>query len=400
LAFTARRTNLSLFEHSERQNAAKDGSIQLIRLAKPYLGPEEAAAASEVLASGMLVQGQRVSLFEKLVADRCHREHAVAVSSGTTALYLALKALGIGPGTQVLCPDLTWPSPAHAVVECGAEPVFVDVDLDEWNALPAAFAAARTAMTKAAIAIDQFGNPSRAIEIAGALPGIALIVDAACSLGSQIGSAQCGSFGEIACLSFHPRKVLTTGEGGMCLTDDPRIAQHLRELRNHGQSRSGVFEEPSGNFRLSEIAAAIGAVQMTRLDDLLARRRKLALLYQAMLPELGLRLQKSMHGAIPNYQTLGVLLPEGTGANQRDWVVQELRNNGVECSRLSYALHLTDSLKRFGPVRAMANGRTSPVSADIDSRGLALPLHPALTASEQTVVIHQLTKVLDSLAKR
>lgn len=372
----------------------------MIRLAKPYLGPEEAAAASEVLASGMLVQGPRVSLFEKLVADRCQRGHAIAVSSGTSALYLALKALGVGPGTQVLCPDLTWPSPAHAVVECGGEPILVDVDIDEWNALPAAFAEARTATTKAAIAIDQFGNPARATEIARALPGIALVVDAACSLGSQIDNAPCGSFGTVACLSFHPRKVLTTGEGGMCLTDDSHLAQQLRELRNHGQSRSGVFERSASNFRLSEIAAAIGAVQMTRLDDLLEKRRRLALLYQATLPELGLRLQKSADRAIPNYQTLGALLPERADTNQRDWVLQELRNHGVECSRLSYALHLTDSLKRFGPVRAIANGRQYPVSTEVDSRGIALPLHPALTASEQTVVIHQLTKVLDSLEKR
>jgi perosamine synthetase len=372
----------------------------MIRLAKPYLGPEEVSAAAEVLASGMLVQGERVTRFEELVAERCQRAHGVAVSNGTTALFLALKTLGVGPGSQVLCPDLTWPSPAHAIVECGGEPVLVDVDMEEWNALPAAFAAARTERTKAAIAIDQFGNPARAKEIARALPDIPLVVDAACSLGSQISQAPCGSFGVIACMSFHPRKVLTTGEGGMCLTDDPQIARHLRELRNHGQSRSGVFKQASSNFRLSEIAAAIGAVQMSRLDSLLEKRRTLALFYQATLPRLGLRLQKSSDGAIPNFQTLGALLPNGADANQRDQVVQELRRNGVESSRLSFALHLTPSLARFGPVRGTDGVRTSPASAEIEARAIALPLHPALTASEQERVVEQLAKVLDSLAIR
>lgn len=343
----------------------------------------------------MLVQGPQVALFEARVAQQCRRAYAVAVANGTSALYLALKALGVGPGQSVLCPDLTWPSPAHVIVECGAQPILVDVDGREWNASPAGLAAARTPETSAAIVIDQFGNPARALEIMQALPGLPLIVDAACSLGSRIGSAPCGSFGTIACISFHPRKVITTGEGGMCLTDDALLAERLQELRNHGQSLNGIFKCASGNFRMSEIAAAIGLAQMSRLDAILEARREQAQRYQAALPYLGLQLQQSCNEAIPNYQTFGVLLPKGTNSEKRNQIIAQLRKAAVESTRLSYALHLLPSLARFGPVRGeAASDSPGAISVDIAERGIALPLHPQLTAAEQDNVIAALLKVL------
>jgi perosamine synthetase len=369
----------------------------MIRLAKPFFSSEETSIVSQVLASGMLVQGAQIRRFEELVAAYCQREYAVAVSSGTAALYLALQALGIKPGDHVLCPDLTWPSPANAIAQNGADLILVDVDFEEWNASPSSFLSARTNQTKAIIAIDQFGNPARSREILDALPDIPLIVDAACSLGSEVDGSPAPSFGVIACLSFHPRKVLTTGEGGMCLTDDRYLSQELRELRNHGLTIDGVFARHSGNYRLSEIAAGIGVVQMSRLEEILFSRRRLADRYHSSLSGLGLRFQRSIDQALPNYQTFGVLLPPGYDFEKRDRFIQEMRLQGVECGRLSYAVHLLPSMKQFRIVENASSSLTRPVSEEVVARGIALPLHPALTLSEQDRVIETFGKMLQSL---
>jgi dTDP-4-amino-4,6-dideoxygalactose transaminase len=365
----------------------------MIRLTRPFVGDEERAAAAAVLASGMLVQGECVAAFEASVAGHVGRRHAIAVSSGTAALELALRAIGVGPGDRVLCPDLTWPSPAHAILALGAEPVLVDVAPDEWNAGPDEFASALDVRPKAAITIDQFGNPARARAIAAALPGVALVVDAACSLGSHIDGIACGAFGAIACTSFHPRKVITTGEGGMCLTDDDTVAARLRVLRNHGQSAPGVFERPAGNLRMSEIAAAIGAVQMARLPALVAARRTLGAEYDRALGALGLATQKSAPGAESNRQTLGVLLPPGRTEADRDRVVAALAAQGVEAGRLSHALHRLPHLA-ICAAAARALGRSLHHSASISARGFALPLHPALAGDEQARVVTALRDVL------
>jgi perosamine synthetase len=360
----------------------------VIPLSRSLLGPEEASAIARVLESGRLVQGDRVAEFEQLAAQRVGRAHAVAVSNGTAALRLALEALGIGPGDEVLVPDLTWPSPAHAVLELGAQPVLVDVDADEWNAQALGMAVARSERTRAAIVIDQFGCPARTAEIARALPGVLVIVDAACSLGSHTGAQACGALGSIACFSFHPRKVVTTGEGGMCVTDDAALAATLRVLRNHGQAAPGQFARASGNHRLSEIAAALGIVQLGRLDGMLEQRRALAATYTAALAEYPV--QRAPEGALRNHQTYGVLVPPH---RDRDAAVQALRERGVESGRLSYALH---SLPQFSAAarHAATAGRTFPNATAIAARGLALPLWPGLSEADQRKVIESLRAVL------
>jgi perosamine synthetase len=342
----------------------------LIRLAVPGLGDAEVAAASAVLRSGMLVQGAEVARFEALVAERTARKHAVAVGNGTTALELALAALSVGPGDEVLVPDLTWPSPAHAVVRAGATPVLVDVDLREWNTTPAAFARARTERTEVAIAIDQFGMPARVSEIAAALPGVVVLEDAACAIGSVRGDGSpAGSAPSLlSTLSFHPRKVVTTGEGGMVVTDDDTVADVLRILRNHGQRTPGVFALAGPNARLSEVAGAIGRVQMERLDGMLSARRRLAARLRDALPQL--TFQASPAGALGNEQTLGALLPEGTTAEQRDAFITACRALDVEVGKLSYALHRLPPLARH----AQDGDASFPNSSALVDRGVALPL--------------------------
>jgi len=358
----------------------------VIRLARPFFDERELAAAAAVVRSGALVQGAEVARFEALCAERCGRRHAIAVSSGTAALEVALEVLGIGAGDEVLCPDLSWPSPAHAIARRGATPVLVDVDDAEWNATAGAFANARGPRTRAAIVIDQFGMPARLAEISRALADLPIIEDSACALGSRIGAIPCGSAGAISCLSFHPRKIVTTGEGGMCLTDDDALAAELRARRNHGQSAPGTFVAAGANLRLGEIAAAIGVAQMDKLDRILETRRALALAYRSALPDAGW--QREPDGAMPNYQTLGLVLPRGADASARDDTIAKLRARGVEAGLLSYALHTVGSLRG-----AIAGGPLE-VAASIADRGLALPLHPGMTAGDVDEVVAAVRAVI------
>jgi perosamine synthetase len=322
-----------------------------------------------------------VERFEQAVAALVGRRHGIAVSSGTAALQLALRVLSVGPGDEVLCPALSWPSPAHAVRLAGAKVGFVDVDPDEWNSTEDALRAARTSSTKAAIVIDQFGNPARAAAIRKALGALPIIEDAACALGSRFGTGPCGSLGEISCISFHPRKILTTGEGGMCLTDDDAMAEKLRTLRNHGQLR-GDFVVAAANFRMTEMAAALGLAQLKRLDEILSRRRELAALYRERLGE-SVRVQSVPAGAESNFQTFGVILPRGIEPAS---TLERLGERGVEAGRLSFAINKLGSFT--------GNDASMPVAEHLAVRGLALPLFPQMRNSEVDHVTQALWGIL------
>jgi perosamine synthetase len=353
----------------------------LIRLAKPWIGENEQRAVAAVLESGQLVQGPNVERFEQAVAALVGRKHGVAVSSGTSALQLALKAVGVGPGDSVLCPALSWPSPAHVVRLLGGRVQFVDVEPTEWNSTEEAFRGARNAESRAAIVIDQFGNPARAAAIKEALGTLPLIEDAACALGSRFAGGPCGTLGKVSCLSFHPRKILTTGEGGMCLTDDDGLADKLRTLRNHGQI-GGEFVVAAGNHRMTEIAAALGLAQLQRLDDIVGRRRQLASLYRERLGDM-VDFQQTPEGAESNYQTLGVLLPQG---HERNTEREKLRARGVEAGLLSFAIH---KLGSFAGIDV-----SMPIADHVAARGLALPLFPQMKNGEVDQVADALVGVL------
>jgi perosamine synthetase len=263
----------------------------------------------------------------------------------------------------------------------GAKVQFVDVDPDEWNSTAEALRAARAGNTRAAIVIDQFGNPARAPEIRQALGALPIIEDAACALGSQFPSGPCGTLGVVSCLSFHPRKVLTTGEGGMCLTDDEDIAEKLRMLRNHGQMRD-EFVVAAGNFRMTEIAAALGLAQISRLDWIVARRRELAALYRDGLGD-GLAFQRTPAGAQSNYQTLGVILPQG---HDRNSVRERLSARGIEAGLLSFAIHKLGSFA--------GSDVSLPIAEHLAARGIALPLYPQMRDAEVQEVVASLRGLL------
>jgi perosamine synthetase len=350
---------------------------RVIPLSRPFRGPHDLDALERVLSSGRLVTGPEVGHFEAAIARATGRKHAIAVSSGTDALVLALSALEIDGG-DVLCPALSWPSPAHAIRMRGAKVRLVDVDRDSWNASAAGYAARRTSETRAAIAIDQFGNPSEHGAIASALEGIPIVVDAACALGSTYHDRPSASYGVIACLSFHPRKIVTTGEGGACVTDDDDLAERLRVLRNHGQEKPGVFVVPSGNSRMSELAAALGRTQIGELDRLVSRRRAIAQRYRSALASR-VAVQHELPGAASNFQTFGLVVREG-----RDRVVEAMRGAGIECGILSYALSRIGSLEHDTCVNAEA----------IADRGLAIPLFDGLTDEDAARVLGALEALL------
>lgn len=350
---------------------------------------------TRVLASGMLVQGPTVADFEARVATYLGGDvHAVAVSNGTTALELALAALdeaGVGPGDEVVLGALTWPSPGHAVLLRGATPVLVDIDPTTWNAPPHALARALTPRTKAVIAIDQFGVPAEIPALRALCPAeVHLVEDAACSLGSSLDGVPCGLLGDLATFSFHPRKVITTGEGGMVVTRDARCAARLRTLRNHGQRTPGDFERAGPNARMPETQAALGVAQMVKLDDILSRRRALAEALRAAVP---LAWQGAPAGATVNHQTAGLVLPppasgphQGDRRAARDALVAALRADGVEAGALSYALHRLPAFVRAGaPARL-------PVTEAVVDGGLAVPLHPGMTGADLDAVIDALRR--------
>jgi dTDP-4-amino-4,6-dideoxygalactose transaminase len=239
----------------------------LIRLARPDVGEEELAEIREVLESGQLTMGPKVVEFEALLADAAGTEHAVAVSSGTAALHVAVLALGIGPGDEVLVPAYTFPATANVVALVGATPVLVDVDPVTMNMDPADASRRVTSRTKAVLAVQLFGRPARVEE----LPELPVLEDAAGALGATHGGRACGSLGELGCFSFHPRKIVTTGEGGAVSTNDSALAERVRSLRHHGWSPSDGYADlpqPAFNYRLADVLCALGIPQLRRLDEL------------------------------------------------------------------------------------------------------------------------------------
>ena len=374
----------------------------MIRLTRPYFSDAEGVALTEVLASGMLVQGARVAAFEQAVRAFLHSLgapstpplHALAVSTGTTALELCLATTprGVNAGDEVIVPALTWPSPGNAVLLRHADAVLVDVDPVTWNLSPAEVALALTPRTRAIIAVDQFGVPAEVPALRALASDIDLIEDAACAIGSTLRGQPCGVLGDVGTYSFHPRKVVTTAEGGMVLTHDGARGELIAALRNHGQRSVGVFIGPGPNARLSELHGALGVLQMAKLDEMLSRRRSLA---TTIRESLALAWQGAPEGSTVNHQTLGFVLPTPTtGAfagdrrGARDALVAALRESGVEAGILSYALHRLPQFAALG----VNNVRRFPVTDVVVDGGVAVPLHPGMSEDDAGVVIEQLKR--------
>ena len=364
-----------------------------VPLARPLTGPEELEEVRSVLESGQLSQGPKVEQFERMVAELTGARHAFAASSCTTALHLALVALGIGPGDEVLVPDFTFPATANVVVQQGAVPVLVDVDLDTYNVDPSALAHHLTARTRAIIPVDLFGlaadmDPVMAF---AAEHGLAVLEDAACALGASYNGRPCGVLGDVGCLSFHPRKVVTTGEGGMVLTNRDDLAERLRLLRSHGGVRREqrfTFEDAGFNYRLSDVAAALGVAQMRRLPQMTADRRRLASELRAGLAGVrGITVPPEPAWGGHVYQAFVALVAPGV---DRDAFIGRLRAMGVEATLGTYALHAQPFFGRAFGYRPGA----LPRSHDAFLRAVALPLFPQMTEADVEAVLESAGEAL------
>ncbi|MET8312181.1 DegT/DnrJ/EryC1/StrS family aminotransferase [Micromonospora sp. NPDC005173] len=366
----------------------------------PRLGEEEAQAAADAVRSGWVAQGPRVARFEQEFAALVGAGHGVAVSSCTTALHLALVVLEIGPGDEVIVPSFSFIATANAVRYVGATPVFADVDVRTGNLTVATIDAVRTARTRAVIAVHQGGVPFdvAALRNAAGRWGLPLIEDAACAAGSTAYGRPVGAGATISAWSFHPRKLLTTGEGGMVTVDNPEWAARLRRLREHGMNVSAAdrhassqpvieaYLETAFNYRMTDIQAAIGLVQLGRLADLVAHRRALAARYHELLADLkGLAPVRDPEYGETNFQSFWLLIdPEyGTG---RDEVLAELAAAGVSARRGIMAAHLE-------PAYADVSPAPLPVTERLTRDSLILPLHHALTEHDQDHIVSVLHKL-------
>ncbi len=349
-----------------------------IRLAFPDVGEEELAEIAAVLETGQLTMGPKVEEFEALLAAATGTEHAAAVSSGTAALHLAVLALGIGEGDEVLVPAYTFPATANVVALAGGRPVLVDVDPVTMNIDPEDAARRVTARTKAVLAVHLFGRPARLEE----LPDVPVLEDAAGALGAAHRGRPCGSLGLLACFSFHPRKIVTTGEGGAVTTDDPLLDERVRSLRHHGWSPSSGYDDmpaPAFNYRLSDVLAALGIPQLRRLDELLAARARIAAGYAERLAHLDVVLPAADPGDRHGWQAYVVQV------DRRDEVMAALRAQGIGCQIGTYALHRLGAYGGQGPF---------PGADAAFERALALPLHGRLTDGELDRVADALDKLV------
>jgi len=338
-----------------------------IRLAFPDVGEDELAAVAEVLASGSLTMGPKVNELEELVAAACGVGHAVAVSNGTAALHLAVLALGIGAGDEVIVPAYTFPATANVVRLAGGTPVLVDVDPRTFNLDLSSVYEAVTPRTKAVLAVHLFGRPLDWEALQSALPPeVLLLEDAAGALGARWQGMPCGGLGVMGCLSFHPRKIVTTGEGGAVTTNDADLAAAIRRLRHHGLGADADLVRPSTNYRLADILCAVGIPQLRRLDELLAERTRIAEAYTERLRGV-VELPDAGEGDTHGWQAYVVRL------DRRDEALRTLRAEGIEVQIGTYALHRFSAYADQGPF---------PGADAAFARALALPLHSRLTESD------------------
>jgi dTDP-4-amino-4,6-dideoxygalactose transaminase len=370
----------------------------VIPVMRPWLGREEAEAAAAAVASGWVAQGPRVAEFETAFAAAVQVEHAVAVSSCTAALHLALVVAGIGPGDDVVVPSLSFIATTNAVRYVGATPVFADVDPITQNLTPESVEPVLTKRTRALILVDQAGIPADldAMRSLADPRRITVIEDAACAAGTTYRGRPAGSGADLATFSFHPRKLLTTGEGGMITTSDERLAAQLRRLREHGmdisaaqrhRSRQPVIEQyvdVGFNYRMTDVQAAIGLVQLGKLDRMVARRRELAGRYQRLLADIpDLKTATDPHYGTANYQSFWIAIPAGFPVT-RDDVLRALADAGISARRGIMAAHLE-------PAYAGHPHVPLPVTERLTAHSLILPLFHDMTEYEQdavTTVIH------------
>ncbi len=361
-----------------------------IPVMRPTIGEEEAAAAAAAIASGWVAQGPRVREFEQRFAEQVGAADAVAVSSGTAALHLALLLAGVGPDDDVVVPSLSFIATANAVRHAGANPVFADVELETQNLTAETIGARLTPRTRAVVVVHQAGVPADLDAIHGLLDplGVAVVEDAACAAGATHRGAPIGAGSPQVTFSFHPRKLLTTGEGGMVAVQDPDDAVRGRRLREHGMSVDAAQRAAAGrvivesyaevgfNYRMTDIQAAVGIVQLGRLEGIVERRRQKAERYRELLAGIGgLQTIADPSYGTTNYQSYWALLPDECPATVVE-VLERLLAAGISGRRGIMAAHLEPAYEGH-PHDPL------PVTEKLADRSLVLPLHDGLDDAGQ-----------------
>jgi perosamine synthetase len=365
-----------------------------IPLTRPQFDEAEARAVAEVLASGWVSQGPKVARFEELFAARVGVRFGVATTSCTTALHLALHLAGVGPGDEVICPSYSFIATANAIRYAGGIPVFADIEPDTWNLDPADALRRLTPRTRAVVPVHQVGLAADLDRFAPfTARGVVIVEDAACAIGAIYRGRPIGSHGHLTCFSFHPRKTISLGEGGMLMTDDPAVAEHARRLRSHGASVSDharhqskglvseEYREIGYNYRMTDVQAAIGIEQLTKLDRFLARRRQIARRYDdafASVPAIQVPARPSY--AEHAYQSYAIqLTPESR--IDRESFMTALIAAGVSCRRGIAPIHLEPVYRGTVPAVSL------PVTEHVSAQSVFLPMFAGLADDDQQRVV-------------
>ncbi len=375
----------------------------MISIAHPLLGAEEEAAVQRVLASGQLAQGEQVATFEQRFAETCHVREAVAVSSGTAALHLALLARDIGPGDEVITTAFSFAATASVILLVGAAPVFVDIEPDTYNIDPALVEAAVTPHTKAIMPVHLYGNPCdmKRLEALAAAHHLALIEDACQAHAAKIDGKSVGSFGT-GCFSFYATKNMTTGEGGMVTTNDPVIAERIRLLRNHGQTERYYHTTLGYNLRMTEIQGALGLVQVEKLERFTEQRIANAAFLTQCLSE-SIQTPVVRPGFRHVYHQYTIRVP-----HDRDQWALQLRARGIGTAvHYPLAIHqqplYRERIDKFRCLNAreMTDARYTgedvrlPVSEMAAKQVLSLPVHPALSMEDLSTIVREVGALCD-----
>lgn len=369
----------------------------MIKLQELTVGSEELTEIQKVIESGFLTQGKKTEEFESLVATYNKSGHALAMSSATTGLSISLSSIGLNHSDEVLIPALSFPATANVVEQIGAKPIFIDIDLKNYNIDTSLIEEKITNKTKVIMPVHAFGLMADMESILKISQKYNLVVveDAACALGASLNERMAGTFGDLGVFSFHPRKIITTGEGGMVITSNNELANKIKILRSHGSVKNELyleFIEAGFNYRLSDINAAIGVIQMSKLNNILNIRRELAACYNQFFAKSSLisaptQPQNYKH----TYQSYVVYLKV---PGIRDRIIKVLRNQGIECTLGTYGMHLQPYFKQkydlnLGDFKNATNAHENC---------LTLPLHHKLKKSDVEFIVEVLSSEVQKFA--
>lgn len=366
--------------------------VKNIPLMSPDITEQDIAAVTDVLRSGMLVQGKKVAEMEESIASHLNAEHAIALSNGTSTLHLALIALGVGSGDEVIVPAFSYIATANAVELVGAKPVFADIDIKTFNIDVAQIEKLITAKTKAIMPVNEFGLAAdlSAITVIASKHGIPVIEDSACALGAKEGARFAGTFGRLGSFSFHPRKAITSGEGGVLVTNDKALADKIRILRNHGiEMQNGAMEFVAAgfNYRMTDFQAAMVSSQLKRLDTIIEKRQKLAAVYERELNNPKFIKPVVPQGKLHTWQTYHVVVDSSLDRNE---LIAKLKAQGIGTN---YGAQCMPYQQFFKDKYKLDCNKLFPASMLAYTNGLALPLYEKLNEDD----IQYVSKIINNL---